>query len=146
MRLIEGFGIAQIQLGYLQIMLVVQTRHFVKHLDIDTFVRLQTDGQLVLRQILPGFFKQVKFRRFEVHHHFRALGRQTLTGTQVKRHARPAPVVDIHTDSNKGFGVAGLVRTLFFQVSRYFFTLRKTGGVLTTHRGFTHVRTIDTTQ
>ena len=75
MRLVEGFGIAQIKLGNLQIMLVIQTRHFVQYLDIDTFIRLQTDGQLVLRQILPGFSEQIQLRRFEVNHHFRALRR-----------------------------------------------------------------------
>ena len=75
MRLVEGLGVAQIQLGDLQIMLMVEARHFVQHLDIHPFVRLQTNGQLVLRQLLPGLFKQVQLRSFEVNHDLRAFGR-----------------------------------------------------------------------
>ena len=75
MCLVEGFGVAQIKFGNLQVMLVIQARHFIQDLDIDTFIRLQTDGQLVLWQVLPGFSEQVQLRRFEVNHDFRALGR-----------------------------------------------------------------------
>ena len=70
MRLIEGFGVAQIQLGHLQVVLVLQTRNLIKDLNIYAFVRLQTNGQLVLRQLRPGFFEQIQLWVFEIHNHF----------------------------------------------------------------------------
>ena len=144
--MIEGLGVAQIQFGGLQVMFVIQSRHFVQDLDIHTFIRLQTDSQFVLRQLLPRLFEQVQFRVFEVNDNFRAFGWQTFTGTQVERHTRPTPVIDIHADRHERLGVAGLVRALFFQIARDFFALRKARCVLTTHRLLAHVRTVDTTQ
>src|SRR5471032_147061 len=49
MLFVEGLGEAQIQLGGLQTVLVLKTRHFVQHFNLDTFIRLQTNGQFVLR-------------------------------------------------------------------------------------------------
>jgi len=69
MRLVEGFGVAQIQFSDLQVMFMIEARHFVQYLDIYPFVRLQANGQLVLRQLLPGLFKQIQFRGFEVNHY-----------------------------------------------------------------------------
>ena len=146
MGLIKGFRVAQIQLGDLQVMLVVKSGNFVQHLDIHPFIRLQTNGQLILRQLLPGLFEQVQFRRLEVNHDFGTLGRQTFTGTQVERYARPAPVVDIHADRHEGFCMAGLVGPLFLEVARHFFALGKTGGVLAAHRFFTHVGAVNAAQ
>ncbi|MNS92138.1 hypothetical protein D3C72_1262630 [compost metagenome] len=125
---------------------MIQTRHFVQHLNIHAFIRLQTDSQLVLRQFLPGLFEQVQLWVFKINHHFRTFGRQTFTGAQVERNTRPAPVIDINADRHKRFGVAGLVRTLFFQVARDFFALRETRGVLTANGFLTYIRAIDTTQ
>lgn len=48
---------------------MIEARHFVQYLDIYPFVRLQANGQLVLRQLLPGLFKQIQFRGFEVNHY-----------------------------------------------------------------------------
>ncbi len=53
MRLVEGFRVAQVELGGLQVVFVIKTRHFVQDLNIHTLVRLQTDGQFILRQFLP---------------------------------------------------------------------------------------------
>ncbi len=125
---------------------MIEARHFVQDFDIHPFVRLQANGQLVLRQLLPGFFKQVHFRVFEVDHHFRTLGRQTLAGAQVERHARPAPVVDIDADRNESFRIAGFVGALFFQVARHFFALHKAGSVLAAHGFFAHVGMVDAAQ
>ncbi|MNS61660.1 hypothetical protein D3C72_946930 [compost metagenome] len=146
MRFVEGFGVAQIQFGGLQVVLVIQARHFIQHLNIHALIRLQTDRQLVLRQLLPGLFKQVQLRVLEIDHNFRAFGRQTFTGAQIERHSRPAPVVDIDTDRHESLGIAGLVRALFFQIARDFFALRETGGVLTADGFLTHIRAIDTAQ
>ncbi|MOA25875.1 hypothetical protein D3C78_1466270 [compost metagenome] len=146
MRFVEGFGVAQIQFGGLQVVLVIQPRHFVQNLNIDTFVRLQADGQLVLRQFLPGLFEQIQLWIFEIYHHFGTFRRQAFPGAQIERDTRPAPVIDIHANGNKGLGVAGLIRALFFQIARYFFTLRKACGVLPTNGLLTHVRAIDTAQ
>ena len=66
MRLIKGLGIAQIQFSDLQVMFMIEARHFVQYLDIYPFVRLQANGQLVLRQLLPGLFKQIQFRCFSL--------------------------------------------------------------------------------
>ncbi|MNZ97260.1 hypothetical protein D3C78_1164880 [compost metagenome] len=106
-------------------MLVIQTWHFVQNLNINPFVRLQTNGQFVLRQFLPGLFEQIQFRIFEIHHDFRTFRRQAFPGAQIERNTRPAPVINIHTDSDKGLGIAGLIRALFFQIPRYFFALCK---------------------
>ena len=62
MLLVEGFREAQVQLGGLQTVLVIQPRHLVQHLNFDAFVRLQADGQLVLRQLLVRIAEQVKRR------------------------------------------------------------------------------------
>lgn len=69
MRLVKGLGIAQIQFSDLQVMFMIEARHFVQYLDIYPFVRLQANGQLVLRQLLPCLFKQIQFRGFEVNHY-----------------------------------------------------------------------------
>ena len=146
MRLVESFRVTQVEFGGLQVVFVIKTRHFVQDLNIHTLIRLQTNSQFVLRQFLPGFFEQVQFRIFEVDHHFGAFCRQTFPGTQVERHAGPAPVVDIHADRHKRFGVAGLVRALFFQIARDFFPLGKTCGVLAAHGFLTHVGAVNTAQ
>ncbi|MNP79700.1 hypothetical protein D3C76_1776060 [compost metagenome] len=70
MLLIEGFREAQIQLGGLQTMLVIQTRHLVQYLDFDPFVRLQANSQFVLWQLLIGVTEQVQRWVFKVHHYF----------------------------------------------------------------------------
>ena len=146
MSLVEGLRIAQIQLGYLQIVFVVKTRHFIEDLNIHALIRLQANRQLVLRQLLPVLFKQVQLRGFKINHHFRTFGRQAFTGTQVERHAGPAPVIDIDADSHKGLGIAGFVRPLFFEVARDFFTLGEAGGVLAADRFLTYVGAVDTAQ
>ncbi|MNI55453.1 hypothetical protein D3C73_1104050 [compost metagenome] len=127
-------------------MFVIQARDLVQYLDLDAFIRLQTNGQFVLRQLLVRIAEQVQRWVLEVDHHFRALGRQALTGSQVKRHAGPLPVVDINADRDEGFGVAAFVRPFLFQVTRNLFALHKTGSILATHRGFAHIGLIDTTQ
>ncbi|CNU49989.1 Uncharacterised protein [Salmonella enterica subsp. enterica serovar Bovismorbificans] len=146
MRLIKGLGVAQIKLRDLQIMLMIQPRYFVKHLNIYAFIRLQANRQFVLRQVLPGLFKEIQFRRLEINHDFRALGWQTLAGAQIEWHARPTPVIDVDADRDESFGVAAFIRALFFQIARHLLTLRKARGVLTTNRFFTHVGAINTAQ
>ena len=125
---------------------MVKARNFIQYLDIHAFIRLQTDSQFILRQILPRLFKQIQFWRFEIDYHFRAFSRQTFTGTQVERYASPAPVIDVDADRHEGFRVTAFVRALFFQITRHFFALRKTCGVLSSHRLFTHVRAINAAQ
>ncbi|MNR34374.1 hypothetical protein D3C85_1521430 [compost metagenome] len=59
--------------------------------------------------------------------------RHALAGPQVERHAGPAPVADIGTQSDEGFGVALGVGIRFFEVTRYGFAFAVASDVLAAH-------------
>ena len=125
---------------------MVKARNFIQYLDIHAFIRLQTDSQFILRQILPRFFKQIQFRCFEIDHDFRTFGRQTFTSTQVEWHTGPAPVINVDADRHESFCIAALVRALFFQISRHFFALGEARSILPAYGFFAYVGAVDAAQ
>lgn len=60
MLLMEGIGEAQIQLSGLQTVFMLQPRHLIQNIDLYPFIRLQANGQLILRQRLIGVAEQVQ--------------------------------------------------------------------------------------
>ncbi|MNM47696.1 hypothetical protein D3C81_586680 [compost metagenome] len=94
---------------------------------------MQADNQLVADlQALLGSEDVVR-RFLEVDDDLRQFLRHALAGAQVERHAGPAPVADVGTQGDKGFGVALGVGIGFFQVPRYRFAFAVAGDVLAAH-------------
>jgi hypothetical protein len=69
------------------------------------FLRLNLQSHVVWREPFDrGIAKQREWRLLELDHDFAAPRRQRLTGSQIERHARPAPVVDRELERHIGFG------------------------------------------
>ena len=83
---------------------------------------------------------------FKVNNHLRYLSRQALTGSQVKRHTGPAPVVDFGFDRHKRFGFAYRIGVIFLKIARHFLAFNKTSGVLTAYGHVINVAGIDWAQ
>ena len=98
------------------------------------FLRLQADQQAV------GAAAESAGRRFEVEHDAGAALGHALAGAQVKRHARPARVVDFQPQRGKGFGAAlgrdfGLLAVAFQAALRGVLAADAVaGGALAAHR------------
>src|SRR5690349_24061183 len=128
-----GVGKIQLQWTAAQLHALVQALFLGHHTQGNAFVRLQADNQLVADlQALLGSENVVR-RFLEVDDDLRQLLRHALAGTQVKRHAGPAPVADVGAQGDKGFGIALGVGIGFFQVPRHRFAFAVAGDVLAAH-------------
>ena len=78
------------------------------------FLRLQADDDAVRH---GGIEFAVVGLRFEIQHDFGRPARQPFAGTQVKRHARPARIVDFGFDGDIGFGAAASGDFVFLRVA-----------------------------
>ena len=84
----------------------------------DAFVRLDADDEFVFRRVLV----EDRVRRgFEVDDDFGEAHRQVFAGADVKRHAAPAPVVDLQAQRHVGFGGAVRRDAFFLAVGQDFF-------------------------
>ncbi|MNH30884.1 hypothetical protein D3C79_912010 [compost metagenome] len=104
---------------------------------------MQADDQLVtdLQTLFRG--EDVVRGFLEVDDDLRQLLRHALAGTQVERHAGPAPVADIGTQGDEGFGVALGVGVVFFQVTRHRLAIAVAGDVLAAHHAGTQALASD---
>lgn len=127
-------------------MFVVKVRNFIQYLDIYVFIRLQTDSQFILRQILLRFFKQIQFRCFEIDYDFRIFGRQTFISTQVEWYIGLALVINVDADRYESFCIVVFVRVFFFQIFRYFFVLGEVRSILFAYGFFAYVGAVDAAQ
>src|SRR5690606_12404831 len=100
----------------------------------NALLRLQADDQLVADQLTLLRGKDVVRRRLEVDNDLRQLLRHALAGTQVERHAGPAPVADFRPQRDEGFGVALGVGVFFLQIARYVAAKDAAGDVLAAHQ------------
>ncbi|MNZ61891.1 hypothetical protein D3C78_799940 [compost metagenome] len=82
-------------------------------------------------------------RLLEVDDDLRQLLRHALTGTQVKRYARPTPVTNIGTQGDEGFRVALGVGVVFLQVTRHRLAVAVAGDVLAAHHAGTQALASD---
>ncbi len=94
---------------------------------------MQADDQLVtdLQTLFRG--EDVVRRFLEVDDDLRQLLRHALAGTQVERHPRPAPVANVGTQGDEGFGIALGVGVVFLQVTRHRLAIAVAGDVLAAH-------------
>ena len=92
-------------------------RHFQSEAQRHAFVRLNSDRQLVARAARALAGEQPLRRRLEANDDLRFLSVQLLSRVQQKRHAAPAPVIDVefHRDERLGHRVRRNV--LFLAVS-----------------------------
>src|ERR1700733_1823375 len=76
-------------------------------------------------------------------HNFRGLPIQTFSGAEVKRHALPAPIVDRKPQCDKCFSLGIRCHTLFFPVTRNFFSTFPSLSVLPTHNALMNVMPVN---
>src|SRR5690606_27288168 len=80
---------------------------------LDTFIRLQTDNELV-GDNFAGMFSEDRIRdRLKGDDDFRNTGRKAFACTHVKRNASPTPVVDFGLQRHKSFAVAVVAAKVF---------------------------------
>ena len=120
------------------------------HADVQhqSFIRLNPQDQLVVavfKRILPAT-KQRVWWLLESNGHFGHFGRQALSGSHIKRHARPTPVVDVKLQRRVGFGFRVVRHAFFFAIAfdRLAFDHRRR--VLPTNRKLGHVLLFDRPQ
>lgn len=92
-------------------------RHFQSEAQRHAFVGLNSDRQLVARAARALAGEQPLGRRFEADDDFRLFPVQLLSRVQQKRHAAPAPVIDVEFHRDERLGRRVRRNVLFLAVS-----------------------------
>src|SRR5690606_6190310 len=102
---LEGLGEAHVE-GNLAQTHAARTRVLDHDELLDALVRLQADDELVCEDRSRPFSEDGMRDRLELDDDLGDAGGQPLAGSEIEGHARPAPVLDLGTDGNEGFGAA----------------------------------------
>ena len=125
--------------------IAIQSRGLAHQIQLNTLFRLQLDQQAIGLHIGTSRAAKNRIRHLaKLDVDFGAARGQALAGAQIKRHARPAPIVHVRTQGNEGFGAAGAAQ--FFGIAGHHFAFTGAAGVLADHRFGGHVAAINRAQ
>src|SRR5262249_27451050 len=94
----------------------------------DSFVRLNVENEAIRFHFFSA--KNDVRRTLELNHDFGRALRKAFAGSEIKRHAGPAPIVDEHAHGDEGFGTGSRAYAWFLTISRKILAIDRTGGVL----------------
>ena len=117
--------------------MIARTRGFHLSVEADGFGGLQFNHQAVGRGMAA--FENMAVQIAEIQHDFGHFAGHAFAGAQIKRHTRPARVVDFGFNRHIGFGVAAGGHLVLIQIACQGFAFFFAGNILAAHHIFIHI-------